>query len=445
MKSDKNEFFSENLLVKFSGGLSNTPLTGQDIINDIKVNVSFDWFKFNTDRIIYSDNNYSDSVDVLLKNGRNDIILSQIVDFLSSEKKPYHDYELNRSLHERNYSFGLIIDEGISISLCGPASSNDRATTLTNLTGKGCYFFSKNKNYIKCWYDLFSFVIKNEMVGKRLDIAFDLMGGDEVNHFIYWLIEKIKNGSVRTRYHDNFNREVKSANEGYSLYLGSNTSSSKIRIYNKNAEKIDKDKNAFIFDDNYWRIEIELQDGNNNAVNSFLKSYINYFYNSIEKKTLIEQDLNDFNKFLLNFLNSYLEVRIKEPGVDIKYCEIDPLWNSFINLDKKITFSCGDNLRRTSIEIKKDWFNRSCFKALTQIYLTYGENEFFEWLKTGMLFAMGVFKDEEKKQISNFFLEKGIYTDLLTLENGKYIFDEKRLEKTKKELSNKCICWKMKS
>lgn len=390
-------------LVPISGEYSNSPLIG----HDFKVVCSFDWFKFSTDRIRYCDFTRANSFDSLLKHPRDDIILNEVCSLLRT-KKPYHDFDLILGRCEKGYLYGITLDEGQSISFHGPKTKNDRSSTLFNLSGHGCYHYTLGQDYVKVWYKLFDYLLKNDFTFNRLDIAFDLIGTSSVDNFIQWLVEKIKAGSCRTRYKKNYDHETTSPNGGYSLYLGSPTSSTKIRIYNKNAEKVSKDKTAFILDDSYWRIEIQLERKDGDYVYEFVKTYVAYF------SRCGDSSLNEFKVFLSDYLNKYLEVRVVESGKNIKYCPVDERWSNFIgDISKNIVFEQGDKKRNTSIAIKKNWLERSAFKAISQLYLCLSTNDFFLMLKDNMVLSMCTFSDVEKNQIVNYHLENGIYNNLV--------------------------------
>lgn len=398
----------------------------------MEVKVSFDWFKFTTDQVLYNDFYYSTNLKEILKRGENELLLKDTIELINNNALPFTMYEIQRGKCARGYIYGLSINEGISVSLCGPKNESDRNTTLFELTGKGCYYYSKNKNYMKSWYDLFNLTLKNNVKFTRLDIAYDLIGTNDVDNFIQWLLEKIKNGYCRTRWKEIYDSEIISPEGGYTLYLGSSSSSSRIRIYNKNAEKISKDKNAFIDDDNYWRIEIQLTTNSNNdrEIHNFIASYIYFFKDYVENNLY---DCADFKLFLTEFLNKYIEVRLKD-DTRISRCSVDPKWKDFIGLiDKNMTFEQNDKNRKSTIEIKKEWLERSVFKALAQVYICYGDNLFCQFLKSNIAAAMDDFKDIDKIQIVNYFNENGLVSDILNYG----CFDIKAFEKIIKEFKER--------
>lgn len=383
----------------------------------MEVKVSFDWFKFTTDQVLYNEFYYSDNTDVkeILKRGENELILKEVVETLNHRSKLFTLYEMNRGKCARGYTYGLAIDEGVSVSLLGSKNDNDKPTTLFELTGKGCYHYSKNQDYIKCWYKLFDLALRNNMKFTRLDIAFDLIGVDDVSDFIQWLLVKIKDGYCRTRWKENYDSEITSPNDGYTMYLGSPSSSSRIRIYNKNSEKISKDKNAFIDNDNYWRIEMQLTSNSNNdrEIYNFVSSYIYFFKDYVENFYDNKNGYNDFKLFLTDYLNKYIEVRLKDDE-RISRCSVDPRWQEFIGeLEKNMTFEPGDKNRRSTVIIKKDWLERSVFKAMAQVFICYGDKYFCNFLKVNLSAAMDDFKDIDKIQIANYFNENGLVSDFI--------------------------------
>lgn len=382
------------------------------------VKVSFDWFKFSTDKVLYNEFYHSENINEILKSGENDIVLNEVVNILNHHKMPYTCYDLNLHKCARGYTYGIALDEGISVSLLGPKTDSSRFSTLFELTGKGCYHFSKNVEYIKNWYEIFNIGLLSDFKFTRLDIAYDLIGDNDVDDFIKWLLEKIKNGYCRTRWKETYDSEVKSPNDGYTMYLGAPASASRIRIYNKNSEKVSKDKNCFIEENNYWRIEIQLTANSNNDldINRFIKSYVSYFQNYVEND-VVSQDISDFRIFLTNFLNKYIEVRLKDDE-RMSRCSIDPRWQKFIGeLQKNINFEQSDKKRRTAIEIKRDWLERSAFKAMAQIYFCYGKRGFSKFIHSNLIAAMEDFKDIDRIQIINFFEENGQVCEFI--ENGK--------------------------
>ena len=341
-----------------SPGIGNTGVI-KPRSNDFKVNISFDWFKFTTDKILFEPDVYSLHWNKILVRGLNDDLLHKIISLLNHDSKHYSEYELyNGSYNHSGCKFGFDLNEGIRVGLNGARTSNERPISCFELTGKGCYEFSKNNDYITLWLRLFDLILLNNMTPTRLDIAFDFVGGEEVDQFIKFIIKKIKAGEVRHKWKDKFDNEVISKNNGYTIYLGSPTSTARIRIYNKNAEKISKDKNAFIQDDNYWRLELQLNDDKTHQIKYFIKNYFLCF------KTLDSNSLDKFRKFIFSFLNEYFEVRDRTDD-RISRCEINKDWEEFIENSQNYFTSFGiKEERRTTMEIKKDWLISSVPKVL---------------------------------------------------------------------------------
>ena len=352
-----------------SPGLGNTGVIKPNE-EDFSVNISFDWFKFTTDKILFEPDIFTPYWNRVLVKGIHDDLLLSIVNILNNDSRHYTEYELyNGSFNHSGCRFGFDINEGIKAGLNGAKTNNFRPISCFELTGKGCYEFSKDKNYISTWLRLFDLIVVENMTATRLDIAFDFIGGERVDEFIKFLIQKIKAGDVRTKWKDNFDNEVISKNGGYTIYLGSPTSSSRIRIYNKNAEKVSKDKNAFITADNFWRLELQLNDDKTHQVNNFIKNFIVCF-------RLLDCNSEDrFRKFIFSFLNEYFEVRDRTDE-RISRCPINKKWSDFIENSMNFYYSFGieKDKRRTSMEIKRDWLLNSVSKVLFQTYFCFGEN-----------------------------------------------------------------------
>lgn len=375
-----------------SPGLGNTGVIISNT-NDFRLNVSFDWFKLITDKVLYEPEVYTLHWNKILSRGLHDDLLEKVVYMFNHNSKHYSEYELyNGSFNHSGCKFGCDLNEGIRIGLNGARTSNDRPITCFELSGKGCYEFTKNKNYVNLWLKVFDLYLKEDMKSTRLDIAYDFIGGSEVDDFISFIIKKIKAGEVRHKWKDNYYSEIISKNGGYTLYIGSPSSDARIRIYNKNAEKISKDKTAFIDDENYWRLELQLND--ENKIKYFIKNYFLAFNN-------LYYNIDRFRKFLLSFLNEFFEIRDKTDD-NISRCPINKRWQSFIENSEGFFLSFGnkEEIRKSTMDIKREWLLSSVSKVFLQCYCSYGENIFYDFLKE-MIHVGYNFNDKDKQIIAN--------------------------------------------
>lgn len=257
-----------------------------------------------------------------------------------------------------------------------------RLTTMLEMSGGACRDFESRNGYnLECWKDLDRVI--NDIEGKitKFDLAIDIY--DSPLNIPQYLYEKYINGELvtpckKSTYEHNPNRDNLAG--GATLYIGSKKSDFYCRIYDKKAENLAKGVKDFSF--NHYRIEFSAR--HERAVNLYSDTFENW-----RSGTLLD--------FVKTLILKYIQPKESGPYTsNIRTRKVDSRWYElFCGMRKNVTMAIkGSN----DIEIKANWFIRSCSRILAMLYISM-DSHFNVYLRQVFAYGFGNLKDFSQKDL----------------------------------------------
>ena len=354
----------------FLGGISKPPLTtpnitlGNDIATTDLITKHFDYWNIHV-TYLRTENKSFDDFDS---------------NFITLLKELCHTLRLKfryeRGRGGEGFRSSIILNEGLHI-LYNSTFNSDPSIDVVRINIKGSEYalFLKRGGNPR---DLFNFKHKWNGYDKRIDLTINLF---YPLFSIQDIEDKLNRGEVDTKAKTWYSmplKEVTTSNiVGKSLYIGRGNSNSKryLNIYDKVLEMLAKKK---ICDKDFWiRFELRLSDEwAENFVENYFKTDSNY-----EREKIFIGAFNDFFRPI-----DYYDEDLVKSGHKSRI----PTWSKWLDMihysEKYKLSSLKDGqsyVNQSSMNVKKDWFNRSCSKTLAMMYLCerYSGNGVVSFLK----------------------------------------------------------------
>mgnify|MGYP003290269923 CR=1 FL=1 len=198
------------------------------------VNVIFDYFSCTFPFICYADD-----FELLIVND----VLKTIVNFLGFDSEDVYkeDYAKNRFKHE------YTISNLITLRINGASLKSGHPSCQIELKGDGCRLW-ESKNPDKTWMEFLEFfIVRLNGSPTRIDLTIDDYDGASVT--MPWLRERLERGSFISSFNQNKFYVYGNDEDGWSINFGKNGASQQLCIYEKNKERIAKNKRCI---QPYW-------------------------------------------------------------------------------------------------------------------------------------------------------------------------------------------------
>lgn len=320
------------------------------------------------------------------------------------------DYE--NEVHPLNYSFNnyeneFIIGVNLRFRYGGEATKmkvvefDDEGCEVVKtyysgqleIKGSGCREIENHceVNYI----ELFRYMLIT-LKGRatRCDIAIDDKTGDVLTQSYF--LKKIKAGEFTSIWKGKGATPRIEISEGTTVYLGSDSSSRILCVYDKRAERIVKKEN---FEGDYW-MRYEMRFFKDRA------SELLYF--------ILENDLEEIGAYSCSQLRSMLELKKKSSDKNKSRWEIDVTWALFLNNVEKTKFSTSAKLS-SSIEKKMSWrdYSMTRMNLIFDLSDCYGrDSQGNDWMDPTIARAV-----HEMRMIVKYYEEKPLDVNDLALIN----------------------------
>ena len=239
-------------------------------------------------------------------------------------------------------------------------------TCCIELKGAGCRKVEElNVNLLDLLFQLYSIPGCH---ATRVDFATDVINDDTIN--FEWLLKKIVMKHFVSSYkighlYDSFIISSESLDfDGFTITFGSNSSTSKLNIYDKKAER-ENNAGIDVTISSWLRFEIQMKDEKgDNAIHSLMKNI------STQK----------FNEFCISLLFSHLDIKINENLYnDINFrpskrrtWPTDPIWKEFIEDVSKIKIRSQAKLESDFVRTR-NWYDTAVNKTQTFLDMLYDE------------------------------------------------------------------------
>lgn len=336
------------------------------IVPNQKISYSIDWLRFTTGEIEFG-------LDGEPKNTSIPVI-NKLLNKLKSEFN-YFDLELVPGGFY-GYKFRMEVAEGITIFFNGSVNKYGQPTTMVEITGAGCDYFTT----IEDWFELISFILSDEYNGKatRFDEAIDDYYGEHIKSKYFFDLIKDgffkRAGSPKTKIKWVIN-DHKDYDKGCTVYFYSNSSDMQLAVYNKMAEvKEKKDKETLT--PQWMRYEMRFFDDQSD-------SQLLNFYNCLLKEKFNLSSCSSIASLLSSSL--YELLKLFKPTKDTnkqRWVEL-PEWIDFIGDISSVKFERHVN-HISSILKTKEYFENNYAKFLLKMYLVFGFDYEKLWLSDFM-------------------------------------------------------------
>lgn len=369
--------------------------------------VSFDYFRATTEiEILESDNE--------------EIIVREYVYELASKLNILKVEIIERQFKKDKYKYMFELGPEMELGMIGPKSASGLPSCSLHLKGKGCREYEA-RNPDKGWdYFLNLMLIDYKAKPTRIDIAVDDFDGDVVT--LPWVEEKLKKKQFTSCFKHKYHKIHGCEEEGYSLEMGSRTSSCQLVIYDKLKEQTIKKKREV--NQTYWtRYEMRFfhEKAHKLALETLLamKGKLDFITSKIPSLAFLEY----VNSVFIGVLD------IKEDNnYDIMHqCDVptDPLWKKFVHDATK--WKVIPETNKTSSWITKQTSVKRMMPSyfLTQ-YLLAGKN--FYHFNTLILRD---FKEHFEKLYTNSQIKT---LNIYAMENGLELIDDDKLHQIEEEL-----------
>jgi len=388
------------------GGISNPPSTtpnitlGNDIATTDLITKHFDYWNIH---VTYhkTENKAFDDFDINL--------LSLLHDLCHTLRLKFR-YVRGRG--GEGFRSSIILNEGLHI-LYNATFNTDPSVDVVRINIKGSEYalFLKRGGNPR---DLYNFKHKWNGYDKRIDLTINLF-------YPLFSIQDIENklncGEVDTKAKTWYSiplKEITTSNVvGKSLYVGRGNSNSKryLNIYDKVLEMLAKKK---LCDKDFWiRFELRLSD---EWAENFVENYFTTDSNDEREKIFIGA-FNDFFRPL-----EYYDENLVKGGHKSRI----PTWTKWIDMihyvEKYKLSSLKEGqtyVNQSSMNVKKDWFNRSCSKTLAMMYLCerYSGNgviSFYKNLKDIIYIGLGNITNVDLAVLNNYLINGDLSIDTIT-------------------------------
>lgn len=245
--------------------------------------------------------------------------VNEIANFLGVDKSEISE----RTIMKNKYKYMFDLGPEMELGMIGPKSRDGIPTCSLHLKGKGCREYeARNPN--KSWKDFFEYMlVDNQMKPSRIDVSIDDYEGDTVT--IPWLLDKLNKKQFTSCFKHKYHKIHGCVEEGFSIEMGSRTSSAQLMIYDKLKEQQKRKKEV---NQDYW-VRYEMRFFHEKAAKVALEILESFRSNKDDK------DSDGICGFLL-YVNSLLlgVLDIKEDNnYDVAHqCDVatDPKWNEFL-------------------------------------------------------------------------------------------------------------------
>lgn len=324
-----------------------------------------------------------------------DHLFGQLLRLLGYQGNPA---EVSKVQSMRGYTNAIGIGEHIKILYGGEhtKNANERYSINLHMSGQACREF---ENFLNGnWTELLKFLIEHDSKFKRIDIAIDDFDGEQIDiyeieaflrkkHFVspfrkinYQITERYKSDLV--------------ISEGYTITLGS-AGSNQLQIYDKRLERLAKDQ-PDLDTDIWYRYEMRFVTDKADAVAQIYAS-------SIE-----ENNSPKFMTYAKELLLNCLDLKKFNPGnAQITRWETHQKWLDFLDSVVKIDLKVKHKVQ-TTIEKRKNWYQRSIKKVNASFYASLDQEEnFYQYIMKNILTGFENFTEQDLAMVNNYREKKG--------------------------------------
>lgn len=254
--------------------------------------------------------------------------VEEIANFLGVSKSEI----VERQIMKNKYKYMFELGSEIEIGMIGPKSRDGLPTCSLHMKGKGCREFEA-RNPDKTWGDFLEYTLLDlGMKPSRLDTSIDDYDGKEVT--IPWLLNKLNKKQFTSCFKHKYHKIHGCEEEGFSIEMGSRTSSCQLMIYDKLKEQLKKKREV---NQKYW-VRYEMRFFHEKAVKVATDILESFRVNGDRSNNTSQSDgIRGFLFFVSSLLLGMLDIK-KDNNYDIAHqCDVetDPLWKEFLNTTEK--------------------------------------------------------------------------------------------------------------
>lgn len=354
-----------------------------------------DWLSFTYDFCTLNSTNYHPDEESILW-------LNELIDILFPGKQ-FKDFELMKA-RRQNYEKVLVINENTKIFLFGPECLNGNKSLMLDITGDGVKRLSVTQIYnLYKWSDNPYHFAKITRSDPRMDNHTNLCRIEVLHALMKQGLFEC--GSREKIYYSPTTKSI-------TIYFGKDSDFC-LKIYEKNAERTEKDPN-FIQQDEYWtRFEFRIRDEVRNRQFAYM------YMRAYEKG-----DMGIFARYFVDVLAGFVTFyewknRKKEEKVIFKE------WEQLLEGYSGVKQLCKQK-SSLSFDKKVDWINRSVFGALSMVYIVYGKDIFEKWLYRGIGLNLQNYDDLQRAIVNSKNEELGVlqFSNVYFTDEGKKLTDK---------------------
>lgn len=342
-----------------------------------------DWLSCTFDCFYYEADN--SLTNVVLDTVSNEKIKS-LLRFFGKE-----DVNLNSIDRERgtsNFKYSYHLQEGCTLLMYGPETSNGNRSTAINISGLGMSRLYREHMLIP----LLKYCQSHAYKYTRFDFALDCF----IPVFPIFKVLELSQKGLYVCKSNKFTIKGSPKNDGFeglTLYYGEG-SDMLLRIYQKNYEQNVQDKIP-IWD--RWELQIRDHDRIKQLVLLLIIAYEhnNYF---------------DYFNFGAGILRDFIEFKVESNDSNKSRWPIADDYNQFINCAHAVKLFAYPSLK-TNFETSLDWFIRSVSLFLTELYLIYGDKKFFDFIKALIVKKYPNLKNKDFDFVKNALVDEGYEFD----------------------------------
>ncbi|MGM9971491.1 MAG: replication initiation factor domain-containing protein [Anaeroplasmataceae bacterium] len=249
----------------------------------------------------------------------------EIAEFLGVQKGEVCE----RTFRRDKYKYMFDLGPEMEIGMIGPKSRDGIPTCSIHLRGKGCREYeARNPN--KTWKHFFEFMlVDNAMKPSRIDVSIDDYEGKDVT--IPWLLEKLNKKQFTSCFKHKYHKIHGCDEEGFSIELGSRTSTCQLVIYDKLKEQKKKNKEV---NQDYW-VRYEMRFFHEKATKVAHEILASFGANRDQNGDIDEA--TGFLKYVNSLLLGVLDIK-EDNNYDVAHqCDVktDSKWNEFLYSPEK--------------------------------------------------------------------------------------------------------------
>lgn len=339
------------------GGESITPhskpvLNSLNIINNI--NVCIDYLSLNFPFDYSSDSQKLNEVEKLLK--------LQNFDYDEIISKSKSSNRIVREQRKYTESTSILINDSVS---------NDVNLTRIELKGDGCREFEMRwgEEYQNAYYNLLFWVIANGGWATRFDIAIDDFRGVISTKEIDKKIRECEYVCTARKFREDGTKNCSDySNDGWGYLFGGEGAGTRLRMYDKNAERISKGMDV---SSPYW-----------------LRYEMRFYYDIAKSMSLLLiENLGNLQVWASSLLISIMDFKTPSDSDRKTRWPTWKKWSEFLDYASKIKI-VNQFQKETTIAKKREWLKRSASRVNMLCKLTESSNNYSLMLKINELVGL---------------------------------------------------------